>query len=166
MKRNALFRNPTTTLWLLNALGVFLVLSAAFYRIGPVFLGSGVTLPKIGAIPAQPIQQLAAIPGTGDRNPFDPASAQWSVARPDDSQAQTGELRGIIRLPGVQLALTGSGTARIGEPVAGGKIRRILNDRIVVENATGMKEIELPSAHRPTLGAINKTRQSVPGKAN
>lgn len=165
MKRTALFRNPTTVLWLLNALGALLVISAITYRIGPAFLGVGVALPKIGAIPAQPIQQLAAIPGTGNRNPFDPASAQWSVARPDDSPAQTGELRGIIRLPGVQLALTGSGTARIGEPVAGGKIRRILNDRIVVENATGMKEIELPSAHRPTLNALNKAHR-IPGKAN
>lgn len=166
MKRAALFRNPTTALWLLNAFGAILVISAAAYRIGPALLGGDVTMPKIGAIPAQPIQQLAAIPGTGDRNPFDPASVRWGGAQPVDIPAQAGELRGIIRLPGIRLAVTGSGTVRIGEPVAGGKVRRILNDRIVVENEMGMKEIELPSAHRPTLEALNKTRRSAHGGAN
>jgi hypothetical protein len=90
----------------------------------------------------------------------------WGGVQAADSQTQVGELRGIIRLPGVQLAVTGSGTARIGEPVSGGKIQRILNDRIVVESETGMKDIELPSAHRLTLEAINKASQSLPKREN
>lgn len=166
MKLTALFRNPTAALWLFNVTGALLVVSVAAYRIGSTFIGSGVTLPKLDAIPAQHIQQLAAIPGTGKRNPFDPASVPWGGVQAADSQPQVGELRGIIRLPGVQLAVTGSGTARIGEAVSGGKIQRILNDRIVVESETGMKDIELPSAHHLTLDAINKASQSLPKRAN
>jgi hypothetical protein len=147
--------DTTTGLWLGNLLGIMLLLLAVAYQLGGAIFTSGAHLPAVNPLTVQPVPQPETRADTGKRNPFDPSSARWKTGS-GSNPALTGELRGVILLPGVQTVVTSSGTVRVGETLAEGRVIRILDNKIVVEQGSGSKELELPSARRPTLKSINK----------
>ena len=147
--------NPTTGLWLGNALGLLLLLLAALYQFGGVIFGMGAQLPQVLPLTAQPIPQPGLQADIGSRNPFDSSSTRWKTAG-GNSPAITGELRGVILLPGVQAVVTNNGAIHLGEMLAEGRVAKILDNKIIVEQGGVNREIKLPSASRPTLQSISK----------
>ena len=148
--------NLTAGLWLGNALGLALLLLAAFYQLGGAVFGAGARLPQVQPLAARPVPQPSAKIGIGDRNPFDSSVAHWRASGAS-VPTMAGELRGVILLPGVQAVVTNSGTVRPGEMMTEGRVIRILDNRIIVGQGEGNREIKLPSADRPTLRSLNKT---------
>lgn len=147
--------NATTGLWLGNLLGMLLLLLVVVYQLGGAMFTSGAHLPAVHPLTVQPVPQPETLADIGSRNPFDASSARWKISS-EDNPAITGELRGVILLPGVQTVVTSSGTVRLGETLAEGRVARILDNKIIVDQGHGSKELELPSARRPTLNSINK----------
>lgn len=147
--------NLTVGLWLGNALGAALLLLAAFYQFGGAVFGAGARLPQVQPLVARPVPQPSASAGIGARNPFDPSIAHWRASGAG-APALAGELRGVILLPGVRAVVTNSGTVRPGETMTEGRVIRILDNGIIVEQGQGNREIKLPSAGRPTLQSLNK----------
>ena len=147
--------NMTTGLWLGNALGILLLLLVALYQLGGVIFGTGTQLPQVLPLTAQPIPQAGLRPDIGSRNPFDSFNTRWKTSA-EKNPAPSGELRGVIMLPGVQAIVTNSGTVHLGETLAEGRVAKIMGDKIIVEQGNGNRELELPSAHRPTLQSISK----------
>ena len=147
--------NATTGLWLGNLLGMLLLLLAVAYQLGGAVFTSDAHMPAIHPLLAQPVPQPVPLADIGGRNPFDSSSAHWKISG-ESNPAITGDLRGVILLPGAQRVVTSNGTVRIGEMLAEGRVVRILDNKIIVDQGHGKKELELPSARRPTLKSINK----------
>ena len=147
--------DTTTGLWLGNLLGILLLLLAVAYQLGGAIFASGAHLPAVHPLTVQAIPQPETRADIGSRNPFDSSSARWKTSS-GNNPAIIGELRGVILLPGVQTVVTSSGMVRVGETLAEGRVIRILDNKIVVDQGHGSKELELPSARRPTLKSINK----------
>jgi hypothetical protein len=145
----------TTGLWMGNLFGILFLLLAVAYQLGGAIFASGAHMPEINPLSVQPVPQPETRTDIGSRNPFDPSAARWKASG-GNNPAITGELRGVILLPGVQTVVTSNGTVRVGETLPEGRVVRILDDKIVVEQGGGNKELELPSARRPTLKSINK----------
>lgn len=146
--------DPTTGLWLANAFGISLLLLIVAYQFGGAFFGLGAQLPPVLPLVVQPVPQPGLEANAGSRNPFDSSSAHWKTS--SGKTAASGELRGVILLPGVQAVVTSSGAVHLGETLTGGRVAKILDDKVVVEQENGNREMELPSAHRPTLRSLNK----------
>jgi len=147
--------NITTGLWLGNLLGMLALVLVVVYQLGEAVFTSDVHLPDIRPLVAQAITQTDAIADIGSRNPFDSSATRWKIVSATNPST-TGELRGVILLPGVQTVVTSKGTVRVGETLTEGRVTRILDDKIVVDQGRSSKELELPSAKRPTLKSINK----------
>jgi hypothetical protein len=143
--------NLTTGLWLGNALGLLLVTLVVASRIGGAVFGSGVRLPPVLPLTAQPVPPPEPGADIGSRNPFDVSAAHWKTSK-ENNPAPGGELRGV------QTVVTSSGTVRLGETLGEGRVARILPDKVIVAHGNVSRELELPSAHRPTLQSINKAR--------
>jgi len=152
--------NATTGLWLGNLLGMLFLLLVVAYQLGGAMFASDAHLPAIQPLAVQAVPQPEILADIGSRNPFDTSSARWKISS-ENSPATTGELRGVILLPGVQTVLTSSGTVRVGETLAEGRVSRILDHKIVVNQGGSSKELELPSAKRPTLKSINKAEHGL-----
>ena len=147
--------NPTAGLWLGNAFGILLLLLIVAYQIGGAVFDMNAPLPKVQPLAAQPIHQPEPQADIGNRNPFDSSAARWKTDAEKNS-ALSGELRGVIMLPGVKAVVTKGGAVHLGEALAEGRITKIMGDKIIVEQGDASREMELPSAHRPTLRSLNK----------
>lgn len=149
--------NPTAGLWLGNALGISLLLLIVVYQLGGAGLDLGAQLPQVLPLAAQPVTHLGLEANAGNRNPFDPSATRWKISG-ENNPAITGELRGVILLPGVQAVVTSSGAVHLGESLTEGRITRISGNKVIVEQGNGSMEMELPSARLPTLQSINKAK--------
>lgn len=145
------------------------LIAFVLYQLGFLALHGHVALPDI-----QPLAARAATPPESPaqvaaRNPFDAAGAQWKP-RTDTAGPIPGrhDIRGIVQLPGVRAIVTGSGTVKQGEPLAGGKFSGIRADKIVIDQESGKQELDLPNAHPPTLESLSKpgSAAAAPGAAS
>jgi hypothetical protein len=100
------------------------------------------------------VQPPPAAPEVGARNPFDPGAGRWMVAAPKGAGG-TGELRGVVVLPGVRAAVTGGGAVHVGEPLAGGRLVGIRGGKLLVRRDDAVDEIEVPAFRSPTLQSLN-----------
>jgi len=153
--------NPTIVLWAGNAMVWPLLALVITYQFGVLDLGGG--LPKVQALKPVPIRLSALVSEGGARNPFAPDGGHWHSAVATTASASGtsgGELRGIILMPGVSVAVTGGGVVHLGGPLAGGRVKEIRANKVVVQRDAETVELELASAHRPTLESLNRSRQS------
>jgi hypothetical protein len=148
----------TIGLWLANAIGWLALILAASYQSGIFRLdaGSVAKMPADLTLAAQPIQLPQPLPDMGKRNPFDATAAHWTTSEATSPAAGNGDLLGFIRLPGVNSALTTTGVVHVGEALAQGKLIGMTDGKVIVEQATGKRAMDLPSARRPTLQSLGK----------
>jgi hypothetical protein len=149
--------NPTTLLWASNAAVWPLLALAIGYRFGLLDAGGG--LPEMRSLTPVPMQLSAQVSESVARNPFDPEGGHWGTAVAT-APASGGELRGVMLMPGVSVALTGTGVVRLGEQLAGGRVKEIRANKVIVRRDSETVELDLASANRPTLQSLNRRRQS------
>lgn len=146
----------TKGLWVGNALALLAVVLVLYSQLSGLLFGSAKGRPELRPIQPQPLPVMERPPLNGNKNPFDSNAGHWKTA--DSKRGGDGELRGILLLPGVQVAVTGSGIVRAGESMNGGKIAGIKQDRLIIQQENQNQEIKLPSAQRPTLQTLNKAQ--------
>jgi hypothetical protein len=148
--------SPTVALWVGNA-GVWLALALiALFQLGALRMGG--PLPDVRSITPKPIQTVAQSSSSGTRNPFDPTGQNWRSALATAAPVHR-EVRGVVIMPGVRAALTDAGVVHLGEQLSGGRVTQIEQDRVVVQQDAHSVELELPSAHRPTLQSLMAERK-------
>lgn len=145
-------------LWLGNAVAFALVIAALYSQLGALFV------PTRDGAEWQSIQpQPLRVPETpniqGLKNPFDPGAVHWQAA---ERRAEPGgrELQGIMLLPGVRAAVTGSGVVYPGGQVSGGRLAEITRDGMIIRQESQTQEIKLHAVPRPTIQTLNKAQPS------
>lgn len=162
MPNKALIKGPGVTigLWLANAIGWLVLTLLVSYQFRIFLFDPAATMPAELSLVPKPVQLPEALPDTGNRNPFDTTALHWRTSAAASPAAGSGDLLGFIRLPGVNSALTSSGVVHVGEPLAEGKLLGMMEGKVIVEQASGKREMELPSARRPTLQSLVKPRST------
>lgn len=150
----------TRLLWLANAVGILLLLGAAFGRTWTAFSAASVPLPDVAPFRPATLPALPLPAEIGERNPFDVAGQAWRPAPAGAELAGTGSLRGIVLLPGARFAVTDRGMARAGDSIAGGKLLGLEARRVLVESGGRRQALDLPSEKRPRLADINRASRS------
>ena len=149
--------NPTVVLWAGNAAVWLLLALIVVYQFGLLSHGGGA--PKLRTLAPEPIQPSAPLSDIAARNPFDPNGNHWRTTAAV-AAGSVGELRGVILLPGVRAAITGGGLVPLGGQWGGGRVTGIDANKVIVQRQGAVSELELPSAHRPTLQSLNRNRRS------
>ena len=147
--------NPIIILWSANLTILLFFMLFVCYQSYLVYFGSTVKVPEIRPLHPHPVILNAPPVNAGARNGFDTSGIHW---RADSISPAVEELLGVMVMPGVRAALTNNGTVNVGSPLAGGKLLQVLEDRVVVERASGPEVILLPIAHRPTLQSLNSAQ--------
>ena len=144
-------------LWIGNAVALIIVIVALFIQLSPLI----VPMKDRGELPPirpQPLRMTAITNPAGLKNPFDAGAAHWKLT---ESRANSGGLHGILLLPGVSAAVTGSGIVYPGGQVSGGTLAQITRDGLIVRQENQTQEITLHAVSRPTLQTLNKAKPSV-----
>lgn len=155
MKFLPAFSNSTQWLWFLNVTAGLLCFGAV------IGVGVSVFFDRHGAVPV-----VVRFSGTNageshagypvpPRNPFDVSGVDWIAPEQTESlRASTGRLVGVMVFPGVELALTGDGTVRRGESLAGGKLRFVEKYGVRIETDGGETSVGLDRRKVPSFNEI------------
>jgi hypothetical protein len=138
--------NPTIVLWAGNATLWPLLALLVTYRFGLLDLGAG--WPKVQSLAPVPIRLSAQVPEGGARNPFDPDGSPWRATLASATRA-SGDLRGVIIMPGFSVALTAGGVVHLGEEMVGGSLKEIQEDKVIVQRGAETLQMELGSTSHP-----------------
>lgn len=155
--------NSTVLLWLANALGWIGLGIAAFHQFGALAWRPAGALPEVRPLSPRPMQPPQAAPEVGAHNPFDPGAGRWIAAAPQGASA-TGDLRGMVVLPGVRAAVTGGGAVHVGELLAGGRLVGIRGGKVLVQRENAVHEIEVPAFSSPTLQSLTGAPPMLPSQ--
>ena len=163
---------PTLTqgLWLANGFSWLLLSGLVAIGAQRSFLGAEAPALRIDPVPAEALPprapaNVANVPGVQARNPFDPAGTPWQATGSPAAEAAPGQLRGIVVLPGVGVAMTDGGAVRPGEALEAGRLVSVRVSGVVVETPGGQKSLALPGANRPSLQELNQAQPAPPGPA-
>lgn len=107
-----------------------------------------------------PVAQIITPPA---RNPFDPGGTHWRTSAPSMAAPATGQILGILALPGVGVALTDRGAVHPGETLKEGELVSVAPSGAVVDAPGGHQKLELPGGRRPRLQDLNKAAPVVSG---
>ena len=164
---------PTLTqgLWLANGFSWLLLGVLVAIGVQRTFLGAEAPALRIDPVGAEALPPHAAanvphVPNIQARNPFDPAGTPWQAADSPATEAAPGQLRGIVVLPGVGVAMTDRGAVRPGEALEAGRVVSVRVSGVVVETPGGQKPLALPGANRPSLQELNQARPGTPAPAS
>ncbi|HEY6897937.1 MAG TPA: hypothetical protein VI279_11795, partial [Rhodocyclaceae bacterium] len=97
----------------------------------------------------------ASLEMNASRNPFDSSGGIWNDPKAEGG-GDTGELKGILLLPGVHRLLTGRGPVKPGEMLDQGKVLDMTKQGVKIQTQDGTTTLELPGAHRPHLEDLNR----------
>lgn len=151
----------TMALWLANVFFWLFLIGFVIWRLQAVLVAGEVAKLRIEPVSA-PAWPLLALPSAQARNPFDPAGTPWHVASSAAPVVATGQLRGIIVLPGVSVALTDKGAVKPGESLTVGRLVSVKAREAVVQTPSGLQALTLPGASRPTLRQLNQANKPKP----
>ena len=154
----------TRGLWLAN--GLLWLLPCGFLAFGAakIFLGGEAPPLRLDPLRTEAMPPLA-LASAGTRNPFDPAGAAWLAADSPGPAATPGQVRGIVVLPGVAVALTDRGAVKPGAALDAGRLRSVKTTGAVVDTPGGPQALVLPGSNRPSLQDLNRARPAAPSVA-
>jgi hypothetical protein len=132
--------------------------------------GFGVGLPSqqpAGVFSTPATVVAPAVYAAASRNPFDASLSPWSadlpaIVKTDASPKEPASTAaGIMRLPGLDVAVTDKGLIRVGQPMLGGRFKGIVGDNYIIETEAG-EEQRVPIARppRPTLESLNRAKKA------
>ena len=110
---------------------------------------------------ARPPIELASVQA---RNPFDPAGSPWRTSgSPAPVIASTpGQVRGIVALPGVEMALTDRGAVKPGESLDAGRLLSVKTNGAMVDTLAGPQALVFPGSSHPSLQELNQAKPLTP----
>jgi hypothetical protein len=148
---------PTQLLWLTNGVCWLLLVGFVVMRVEQVFFTEALPSLRLDAAATEaqitPPPSLSGLPG---RNPFDPAGTPWQLAGSTAPAVSPGQVRGIVVLPGVGVALTDGGVIAPGAELDAGRLMSVKSSGAVVDTPVGPKALTLPGSNRPTLQDLNQ----------
>ena len=147
----------TNVLLICNTIALLILLWASYHQFGLLLFGSTKEQPTLRAIEPQPLHMPEKLQDIGKRNPFDSGATHWKFTDSKIGDSKV-ELQGILLLPGVRVAVAGSGIVRQGDNMNGGKIHKIKEDRLIIRQEHQEQEMKLHSIQRPTLQTLNKVQ--------
>ena len=147
-------------LWLSNIVGGLILIAIIAYQFSVFFIESPVKIPSEALVIAQVVQLPNPPENVGSTNPFDSTGIHWKTVNSEGVKGN-GTLLGVIKLPGVNSALTSTGVVRIGETMAEGKLIGITDKKVILTQDTNQTEILLPSSKRPSIESLNKKQDVV-----
>ena len=145
----------TPALWLLNGLAWLALIAFSAWRFQEV-LFPGPALP----LHLEPSTMLA-LPANHVigkfRNPFDANGTPWRKEADSDVAHNGKQLKGIIVLPGVGVALTDQGRAKTGDPISQGVVVSVSRRGIAVAPSKdkGQETVLLSESERLTMRDLN-----------
>lgn len=149
----------TLALWLANGLFWLILIGLVAWRAQAVFLAGDAPALRLEPVTAAAWPALV-LASAQARNPFDPAGTPWfaagSAAPPGPAP---GELRGIIVLPGVAVALTDHGAVKPGASLDKGRLLSVKAAGAVVDTPSGRKTLTLPGSGGLTLQQLNQANK-------
>lgn len=154
----------TRTLWAGNAIAIATLLAVVLFRFGALMPGDA-ALPDLRPLRVAELAPPPLAQTPGERNPFDPSGMAWREPKDDEASAGSGELKGIIVLPGVRRAVTDRGSVGTGEALGAGRIVSIDDRAVVVDTGSGRKPLETPGVRRPRLQDLNRVGKLAPAPA-
>jgi hypothetical protein len=154
----------TSALWLANALLWLLLVLFLAARIQQVFFAGETPLLRFDPVVATSLPPLA-LASASTRNPFDPTGSPWQAADAPAPTAAPGQVRGIVVLPGVGVALTDRGVIKTGESLDAGRLLSVKISGVMVDTPSGPQGLLLPGANRPALQDLNQEKPAAPPPA-
>jgi len=137
-----------------NAIALIIVIVALYSQLGPLFAPMK-GMAELSPIQPQPLRILEQTSPLNLKNPFDSGAVHWKAV---ESREDTGELHGVMLLPGVRAAVTGTGIVYPGGQVSGGRLAEITPDGLIVQQENQAHKITLHAVPRPTLQTLNKAQ--------
>ena len=147
----------TRALWLANGFFWLLLAGLVAFRVQQVFVSGAVPALRLDPLPAEALPPLAQV-SVPTRNPFDPSGTAWQAAGSPVSAAAPGQVRGIVVLPGVGVAMTDRGAVKPGEALDAGRLVSVKVAGAVVDTPGGRQALVLPGSNRPSLQDMNRAR--------
>ncbi len=147
----------TRVLWLANALFWLLLAGLVAFQVRQIFFGGETPVLHLEAITVQPLRP-SALARTATRNPFDATGTAWLAAGSPGAEATPGQVRGIVVLPGVGMAMTDRGPVKPGGSLDAGRLISVKPTGAVVATPSGLQALVLPGTKRPTLQDLNQAK--------
>jgi hypothetical protein len=147
----------TRALWLANALFWLLLAGLVAFQIQQIFFAGETPALRLEPVTVEALPPLA-LAGAATRNPFDAAGTAWLAAGSTGPEATPGQVRGIVVLPGIGLAMTDRGPVKPGASLDAGRLLSVKAAGAVVATPTGPQALALPGSNRPTLQDLNQAK--------
>jgi hypothetical protein len=154
----------TSALWLANGLFWLLLIGFLVLRVQQTFFVGEVPPLRLDPLSTQALPALV-LANASSRNPFDPAGTPWALASAP-APAKAGQVRGIVVLPGVAVALTEGGVVKPGQSLDDGQLLSVKTSGAVVDTPTGRQTLILPESNRPkSFQALNQAKPATAAPA-
>ena len=160
MKRPEL--SLTLALWLLNGLAWLVLIVVSAWRFQEMLVPDPVL--ALHLEPTSMIDLPKSDVITKSRNPFDANGTPWRKEVDGDVAHGSKQLKGIIVLPGVGVALTDHGSAKMGDAISQGVVVSVGRRGIAVALTKDDEKptVLLPESERLTMQDLNRNGKSTP----
>jgi len=147
----------TRALWLANGFFWLLLAGWVAFRVQQVIVSGPAPALRLDPVQAEALPPLVLV-SVPTRNPFDPAGTAWQAAGSPASEAAPGQVRGIVVLPGVGVAMTDRGAVKPGQALDAGRLVSVKVAGAVVDTPGGRQALVLPGSNRPRLQDLNQAK--------